>query len=1662
MKTYKNNADSDDDSDDSTDDDNVDVRGNKEKIIRSASKSRVLVTDPKYKHNRIEKSSSKNKVCDAKSVGLKVIPPKNRQMKKIDVGSDDDSDDCGTIIQLTRNKSKDKASFIENEPKHTINLQTIVKFIKSNRMLLRTDDFAFTRRKSMAESAHSTNSPVIQALADLPKDSDAVKADRKVKLVKKASHDGDLVDSPTSCESPKLSKSGKISFPSRVAAKMKKKHKITLTDCGTGDKAETYTQHCGDRVHSSSIVRQPSDRRPDVNVSLRSNGNASCNTSLLNSSDLHNSFPAVNSANADSASGGFPDLTASAGSGTLTNSLTGAIGLPAINDLHTPDSVESNVRRDSFHPQHKSAPVSVNRSESYKERLSNKRNRNSRRKTSDPSLSSRNTDDQPDLGLTNSNDTGSSNSSLGSENGFDSPSISMEQVVGGISGATIGAHAISSASNIHQHPHLIIQQNQQNANLHSQQDSFQGSVGSSSSASNASFWNAGQQPPLQRQWNFESDDEDDLNETDWSSVVKVEILAALTDAEKKRQEIINEIYQTERNHVRTLRLLDRLFFIPLYDSGLLSQDHLLLLFPPALLSLRELHGAFEQKLKQRRIEHNHVVQYMGDLLSEMFDGHHGEVLCEHAAQFCARQQIALEGLKEKRHKDEQLQKLLRKSESHKACRRLELKDLLPTVLQRLTKYPLLFENLYKVTLRVLPENTTEAEAIQRALESSKKILVEVNKAVKTAEDAHKLQNIQRKLDKSSYDKEEFKKLDLTQHRLVHDGNLTMKKNPSIQLHGLLFENMIVLLTKQDDKYLLKNLHMPLAVTNKPVSPIMSIDSETLVRQEAADKNSFFLIKTKTSQMLELRATSSSECKTWFKHISDAAAQQYKPRSKNANSQDAVVDDPIIATLPQSHNKESLDPAPDRTQPASVTATVTTTPLAPMLPIAVVTPAPTANTNCELRRDSVQSDSPGYYNITSKRRLSQNDAAGASVSRTMSTRSCGEPNNNYPNVGQDMSPVVLRHTQSAREANSNNSNNNNNNNGGVGDSNEERASTYSLVGGQSKRDSASIVCSNNSNNTRTLLMQSPLVDPTAIQISISPAHTAEPVLTPGERLRRLDASIRNGLMEKQRIICDIFRLPVEHFNEIVDIAMMPEAPKDSADIALAAYDQVRILTKMLNDYMHVSPEREISAVSTAVCDHCHDKDRSRQLQRTTASSRSPPPPLPPPNKQQAQGQQRTPQLKRLPKQKAAEIEEIEVAIHEDDDGYCEIDELRLPAISTTKSPDVSAPLAPFKFAVVPPAESNNTTTATTTTTAAATTTATTTNNSEATKRQSTISVDSIPEESADELQKGESKIPEVESIAEAPPKRASEEKEIKAEAETEPKISTKTIESTGAAAEAATAVDGDQNGAETADKSDHIEINDVYDTLAALNKAHTTLSMIDNSTQTATLLPLTSVIKDKVVTSSSSTAVGTGTGGTQCGLNRIQHASSLEPSVPCHALSGIVNVLNEQISLLLPKINERDVERERLRKENQHLRELLSAMHERQRVDALKETPTDILTILQAADAEFEDDIDAISNTSLTPTPTPLPTSAPTSDISNVELPDLPAQMKTDFIESMSSKDNIDQELKLLAASYKLPEALIAAVKKYKVEKREKLTASLLNKIHAGGDDDVWTYTTVVT
>lgn len=256
---------------------------------------------------------------------------------------------------------------------------------------------------------------------------------------------------------------------------------------------------------------------------------------------------------------------------------------------------------------------------------------------------------------------------------------------------------------------------------------------------------------------------------------------------------------TERNHVRTIKILEMMFMRPLQESSLITSDHLNILFPPSILQLQELHSQFEAKIKLRRQEHEQIVREIGDLLLSLFDGEQGEELRRHAAQFCARQQIALDALRDARKRDDKLHRFLQQKEAHKACRRLQLKDLLPTVLQRLTKYPLLFESLLKASSKMTPVDEKEVQAILIALESSKKILNHVNQEVRIAEDRHKLQMIQKRLDRSAFDKDappEFKNIDLTQHKLIHDGPLSMKKNPSIQLYGLLFENMMVLLQKQ--------------------------------------------------------------------------------------------------------------------------------------------------------------------------------------------------------------------------------------------------------------------------------------------------------------------------------------------------------------------------------------------------------------------------------------------------------------------------------------------------------------------------------------------------------------------------------------------------------------------------------------------------------------------------------------------------------------------------------------------------------------------------------------------------------------------------------------------------------------------------------------------------
>uniref|UniRef100_A0A0A9WXR4 Rho guanine nucleotide exchange factor 12 n=1 Tax=Lygus hesperus TaxID=30085 RepID=A0A0A9WXR4_LYGHE len=677
----------------------------------------------------------------------------------------------------------------------------------------------------------------------------------------------------------------------------------------------------------------------------------------------------------------------------------------------------------------------INRSESYKERIHQKRQLRERRKTSDPNLSKSNNDIEVDAQALSfkSNSGSSSNSSL-STRSLESPSQSLDAVGGG-SG----------------------------------------------------------QPPGQQATAWDSDMEAEPDPPDWTTSVPEEVFSQLSPNERKRQEVINELFYSERSHVQALRVLDQIFYKPMKEQQILPQDQISLLFSN-LEEFLTFHSQFNTSMKAKRKE-NVVVGNISELLLNQFDGTYGESFKKAAATFCAKQQIALETLKERRRKDPKLNSFLSEAESNSYCRRRQLKDIIPTGWQRLTKYPLLFENLAKYTLK---EEEEEHSRLKIAIEKSKELLNYVDMAVKEAEDEHRLAEIQRKLDKSQFDKtehhiaQEFKNLDLTKHKLIHEGSLCWRmtnRQKTTELHVLLLDDAIILLQKQDEKFLLK-------FNSLALSPIIKV-STVLVRHNAVDKKALFLVNTSHNgaQIYDLVANSISEKRKWFKHISDAA-EAYKQREGKHRGRTEGRTEGATSEFDSSEPRESrdhddtLDTSADRSYPSAESPV-------PCVPSGSSTPQPGSPLTLADKLEGLEQ--PGTPEKSDKPARSPHASVGS------------EPPGSEVHVA-------------------------------------------------------------------TSTAETTLVDPSEVVVSSRDVLTAEPVLTPLEKLRRKDELVRQILYEKQEIVADILHVPREEFENIADLAGEPSADKDPSELVLAAVNQAHELSLVVNEALRLSEEEAVAATS----------------------------------------------------------------------------------------------------------------------------------------------------------------------------------------------------------------------------------------------------------------------------------------------------------------------------------------------------------------------------------------------------------------------------------------------------------------------------------------------------
>ncbi|XP_072553649.1 rho guanine nucleotide exchange factor 11 isoform X3 [Paramormyrops kingsleyae] len=363
-------------------------------------------------------------------------------------------------------------------------------------------------------------------------------------------------------------------------------------------------------------------------------------------------------------------------------------------------------------------------------------------------------------------------------------------------------------------------------------------------------------------------DEDVADSSNWQETVDPETLAELGPREVDRQAVIYELFTTESSHLRTLRVLDQVFFQRM--RTVLSSEELACIFPN-LPRVYELHASLCESMKKLR--ESRIVPGIGDIMLARFEGAAGAEFQEQVSQLCSQQSQALELIKNKQRKDPRFAHIVQECEANPHCRRLQLKDLLVSEMQRLTKYPLLLDNIIKHTEPV----SSEFPLLQRAQVCCRGILQAVNEVVRETEHRQRLSQYQRRLDATPLERQanpvatQFKNLDLSTKRMIHEGALTWRvsKEKAIEVQALLLSDLLVLLQRgPDDRLVLRcpsrSLGGGVGGSNElktSFCPVVRLDS-LLVRSVATDNKALYVISTSQRQIYELVAGTSSEKNLW--------------------------------------------------------------------------------------------------------------------------------------------------------------------------------------------------------------------------------------------------------------------------------------------------------------------------------------------------------------------------------------------------------------------------------------------------------------------------------------------------------------------------------------------------------------------------------------------------------------------------------------------------------------------------------------------------------------------------------------------------------------------------------------------------------------------------------
>ncbi|NXF51971.1 ARHGI factor, partial [Oceanites oceanicus] len=335
----------------------------------------------------------------------------------------------------------------------------------------------------------------------------------------------------------------------------------------------------------------------------------------------------------------------------------------------------------------------------------------------------------------------------------------------------------------------------------------------------------------------------------------------------KRQDVIYELMQTEMHHVRTLKIMLKVYSKAMREELQFPNAVINKLFP-CVDELLEMHGQFLLQLKERRKEsleegsdRNYIIQNIGDLLVKQFSGENGERMKEKYGVFCCGHNEAVSHYKDLLQSNKKFQNLIKKIGNCSIVRRLGVQECILLVTQRITKYPVLVERIIQNT----EAGTRDYEELTQALSLIKDTITHVDAMVNECEKGQRLKEIMHKMELKSSGKCKnglfFRKDDMGQRRLLLDGMLYWKAASGRlkDILAVLLTDVLLLLQEKDQKYTFAS------VDSKP--PVISLQ-KLIVREVANEEKAMFLISAslKGPEMYEIHTSSKEERNSWMAHI----------------------------------------------------------------------------------------------------------------------------------------------------------------------------------------------------------------------------------------------------------------------------------------------------------------------------------------------------------------------------------------------------------------------------------------------------------------------------------------------------------------------------------------------------------------------------------------------------------------------------------------------------------------------------------------------------------------------------------------------------------------------------------------------------------------------------